>query len=91
MLDYFEYEQIIESYPVDVRKNILDGKNYLIPAQPHGVLSFCGICSAVNGPEFMPLFKSAVASAVALHANHQACNGPVWALRCIEGKFKEES
>jgi hypothetical protein len=64
MLDYFEYEQIIESYPVDVRKNILDGKNYLIPAQPHGVLSFCGICSAVNGPEFMPLFKSAVASAV---------------------------
>jgi 2-acylglycerol O-acyltransferase 2 len=64
MLDYFEYEQIIECSPVDVRRNILNGITYLIPAQPHGVLSFCGICSAVSSPEFIPLFKSAVASAV---------------------------
>lgn len=64
MLDYFEYEQIIECSPVDVRRNILNGKTYLIPAQPHGVLSFCGICSAVGSPEYIPHFKSAVASAV---------------------------
>ena len=64
MLDYFEYEQIIERSPVDTKRNILNGKTYLIPAQPHGVLSFCGICSAISSPEFIPLFKSAVASAV---------------------------
>jgi hypothetical protein len=64
MLDYFEYEQIIESSPVDVRQKIMDGEKYLMTAQPHGVISFCGICSAVNGPEWLPLIKSAVASAL---------------------------
>lgn len=64
MLDYFEYEQIIETSPVDVRQKILDGTTYLFPAQPHGVLPFCGICSAVNGPEWIPIIKSAVANAL---------------------------
>jgi hypothetical protein len=47
ILDYFEYEQILEDKPVDVRANMLRGKSYIIAAQPHGVVSFCGICSAI--------------------------------------------
>jgi hypothetical protein len=47
MLDYFDYEQILEDKPVDVRANMKKGKAYIIAAQPHGVVSLCGICSAV--------------------------------------------
>ena len=47
MLDYFQYEQIIETSPVDVRKNMRNGKNYILAVQPHGVLSLTGMCSAV--------------------------------------------
>lgn len=65
MVDYFEYEHILESSPVDTRQRIIDGKeNYLIVAQPHGVLSFTGICSGAVYPEFLVPIKTAVASAV---------------------------
>lgn len=65
MVDYFEYEHILESSPVDSRQRILDGtENYLIVAQPHGVLSFTGICSGAVYPEFLVPIKTAVASAV---------------------------
>jgi hypothetical protein len=47
MLDYFQYEQIIETSPVDVRKEMRNGKNYILAVQPHGVLSLAGMCSAV--------------------------------------------
>jgi len=75
MLDYFEYEQIIESKPVNVREQILKGTNYLCVFQPHGALSFGGICSAVQAavnadagiePHFIGngAFPTAVASAL---------------------------
>lgn len=49
MLDYFDYEEILETSPVNVREEILmNGKNYLCVFQPHGALSFTGIVSAVN-------------------------------------------
>jgi hypothetical protein len=49
MLDYFQYEEIVESSPVDVRKNIKDVEkpNYILAFQPHGVLTLCGMCSAI--------------------------------------------
>jgi hypothetical protein len=47
VLDYFDYEQILEDKPVDVRNNMLKGKSYIIAAQPHGVVSLCGISSAI--------------------------------------------
>lgn len=64
MLSYFEYEQIIETSPVDIKQQLREGKNFIIPAQPHGVISFCGICSSIYSPEFSCDLKSAVASAV---------------------------
>lgn len=49
MLDYFDYEEILETSPVNVREEIvMKGKNYLCVFQPHGALSFAGIVSAVN-------------------------------------------
>jgi hypothetical protein len=49
MCEYFNYEQIIEEKPVDVRSHMRDGtKTYILAAQPHGVVSLCGICSAVS-------------------------------------------
>jgi hypothetical protein len=65
MLEYFEYEQILETKPVDARQKILDGTNYIIGAQAHGVISFCGICSAIYAePQFRCKLPTAVASAV---------------------------
>lgn len=67
MLDYFDYEEIHESSPVDVKKEILNGKNYLCVFQPHGALSLVGISSAINAPpEFRgsEKFPTAVADAV---------------------------
>jgi hypothetical protein len=54
ILDYFDYEEIFELSPVDVRKEILEnGKNYLCVFQPHGALSYTAIASIVNAaPEW---------------------------------------
>ena len=58
-LDYFEYEEIVESSPVDIKKEILENKkNYLCVFQPHGALSIVGIVSAVKAsPEFQGELK----------------------------------
>ena len=48
LLYYFEYEQILETSPIDGRKEMQEhGKQYILACQPHGVLSFTGICSAI--------------------------------------------
>lgn len=65
MLDYFDYEEIHETSPIDAKKEILAGKNYLCVFQPHGALSFGGIASAVNAePVFQGKLPTAVADAV---------------------------
>jgi Diacylglycerol acyltransferase len=65
LLSYFEYEQIIETAPVDVREEMKRGTQYIIGIQPHGVVSFVGICAAINAPpEFLCHLRTAVASAV---------------------------
>lgn len=65
VLDYFDYEEIIETKPVDVRDLLRDGKTFIVAAQPHGVLSYCAICAAVNtDEEFLCTIGTGVASAV---------------------------
>jgi 1-acyl-sn-glycerol-3-phosphate acyltransferase len=68
VLDYFDYEQIIETSPIDCRKDMLEnGKNFIIAVQPHGVIPFVSICAAVYAPpEFQCDLQTAVAS-VLLH------------------------
>jgi hypothetical protein len=50
MLDYFDYEEIHESKPRNVTQEINDGTNFLLICQPHGAVSFVGICSAIDCP-----------------------------------------
>jgi hypothetical protein len=65
MLEYFDYEEIHEKTRVDVAKEILNGKNYLCVFQPHGVLSYAGICSVIGAsPEYQGNLKTAVADAL---------------------------
>lgn len=67
LLDYFEYEEILETTPVNVGQEMLSGRrNYLFVLQPHGALSFGGIASAVHGtiPELRGRLATAVADAV---------------------------
>jgi 1-acyl-sn-glycerol-3-phosphate acyltransferase len=65
MLDYFEYEQIHETSPVDTRKEILNGKNYLLVMQPHGSISFVSIASAIAATDaFRGTMPTAVADAL---------------------------
>jgi Diacylglycerol acyltransferase len=67
MLDYFDYEQIVESKPVDVRANMRNGTGtYIFATQPHGVVSLCGICSAVTADKDFQgrLIPTGVAEAV---------------------------
>jgi Diacylglycerol acyltransferase len=64
MLDYFDYVELHETSPIDVAEEIRSGRrNYLCVFQPHGVISFCGILSAVHGamPEFVGKLPTAVA------------------------------
>lgn len=68
MLEYFHYEEIHENSPVDVKEQLLKGKNYLCVCQPHGALSYCGILSAINMDDDFHdepgVFPTAVADAV---------------------------
>ena len=65
MLDYFEYDQIIEDSPADVRENMRKGQSYILAVQPHGVISLCGMCSAVRADkEFQGTVPTGVASAL---------------------------
>jgi hypothetical protein len=59
MLDYFDYEAIY--LDETVRSS---GKNYIFVAQPHGVLSFVGMCSAASKPMDILRVPTAAASVV---------------------------
>jgi hypothetical protein len=63
MLDYFDYEAIYTD-DKNVREAIANGKNFLFAAQPHGILSFVGMCAAVSKPEDVMRVPTATASAV---------------------------
>jgi hypothetical protein len=59
MLDYFDFEAIY--LDENIRSS---GKNFIFAAQPHGVLSFCGICAAVSNSKDTLLVPTAAASVV---------------------------
>jgi hypothetical protein len=59
MLDYFDFEAIY--LDDDMRSS---GKNYIFIAQPHGVLSFVGMCSAASKPKDILRVPTAAASVV---------------------------
>eukprot|EP00522_Entomoneis_paludosa_P001680 CAMPEP_0172475038 /NCGR_PEP_ID=MMETSP1065-20121228/69665_1 /TAXON_ID=265537 /ORGANISM="Amphiprora paludosa, Strain CCMP125" /LENGTH=366 /DNA_ID=CAMNT_0013233231 /DNA_START=123 /DNA_END=1223 /DNA_ORIENTATION=+ len=67
MLQYFDsYEQIIEVTPVDTIAQVLQGeKNYILAAQPHGVVTYNGILGSVaSPPELQGQLPTAVADVV---------------------------
>jgi hypothetical protein len=59
MLDYFDYEAIY--LDESIRSS---GKNYIFAAQPHGVLSFVGMCSAAANSKDILRVPTATASVV---------------------------
>jgi len=67
MLQYFDsYEQIIEVSPIDTIDRVSRGeKNYILAAQPHGVVTYNGILGAVAAPsELQGRIPTAVADVV---------------------------
>lgn len=63
MLDYFDFEEI-HMDETNVRTNMANGTNYLFAAQPHGVLSFVGMCAACSKPDDVENVPTAAASVV---------------------------
>uniref|UniRef100_A0A6U2DDA3 Acyltransferase n=1 Tax=Pseudictyota dubia TaxID=2749911 RepID=A0A6U2DDA3_9STRA len=64
ILDYFDYEEAFEITDEEFRKNGKEGKRYIVACQPHGVITFVGICAWVSAPDDFRKIKTAVASAV---------------------------
>lgn len=62
MLDYFDYEEVLEISNEECIKLANSGKNYIIAMQPHGVISFCSLCSWINAPPELRCVKTGVAS-----------------------------
>lgn len=64
MLEFFEYEEIFETTFADADKLLKDGKNFLLIAQPHGVLSYGGFCAKITCPKKYGHLPTAVAAAL---------------------------
>jgi len=62
MLDYFNYSEYHECTNDDLRVMMGDGKKIIIAMQPHGVVSFCSMCSWVAAPPDIREIQTAVAS-----------------------------
>lgn len=64
MLHYFDFE-CIHLDERTIRTSMKNGtKNYIFAAQPHGVLSFAGMCAAASVPEDTLAVPTAAASVV---------------------------
>ena len=58
MLTYFDYEEVHETSDQEMLDHFAAGKKYILAAQPHGVISFTGMCSAVYAiDEFRKISK----------------------------------
>ena len=66
MLDYFDYNEEFELDNEAFRVEAAKGKRFIIAIQPHGVISFVGLCSWVSAPPDFRRVKTAVASALLL-------------------------
>lgn len=62
MSDYFQFESIAEISDDELRESLKEKKNYILATQPHGVISFCGMCSAINTPKDLRGIETAAAS-----------------------------
>jgi len=89
IFDYFEYEEIIEQSPVDVKKEILENKkNYLVVCQPHGTLSYAGIALAVNaGPEWKGVYDFCCLCPFFAHTVFQDSFIPPWLMQYSIRRF----
>jgi hypothetical protein len=65
MLEYFQYDEIIENSPIHIHESIVDGKQYIFACQPHGIIPYCSVAwsirQAINRRKIVP---TAVASLV---------------------------
>lgn len=43
ILDYFQFDEIIENSPIHIQESISDGKQYIFACQPHGIVPFCSV------------------------------------------------
>jgi 2-acylglycerol O-acyltransferase 2 len=64
MLDYFDYEEVLEISNDECIKLVDSGRNFILALQPHGVISFCSLCLWVNAPPELRGMQTAVASAL---------------------------
>jgi len=62
MLDYFDYEEVLEISNDDCIKLADSGRKFIMALQPHGVISFCSLCCWVNAPPQLRGLQTAVAS-----------------------------
>lgn len=64
MLDYFEYEESFAESNEEIRARVSSGRRFILAFQPHGVISFVGLCAATNAPEDLRALQTAVASSL---------------------------
>lgn len=62
MLDYFDYEEVLEISNDECIKLADSGRKFILAFQPHGVISFCSLCSWINAPPELRGVQTAVAS-----------------------------
>ncbi len=63
MIDYFDYESIFEDRE-GLKEKLEKGERYIFCCQPHGIISFCGMCSAIETEPQYRKIPTAVASAL---------------------------
>ena len=64
MLDYFDYEEVLETSNDEAIELSKSGKKFLLAMQPHGVISFVSLCSWIKAPIELRCVPTAVASAL---------------------------
>lgn len=63
MLDYFDYEEVMEISNEEIlHLTNTKQKKFILAMQPHGVISFVSLCSWINAPPSIRCVKTAVAS-----------------------------
>lgn len=65
MLYYFDYEEVREISNEELARLLYEEKkSFIFAVQPHGVISFAGICSQINEPPALQGVYTAVASSL---------------------------
>ena len=64
MLRYFDYHEEFEYTDDELRRDAANGKRCIIAVQPHGVISYVGLCSWVKAPADFRRINTAAARVV---------------------------